>query len=423
MKRYNREDDTEWQDVSEMVASHTGTMPHRDTCRRQSKYLFDLMDGGYVIIPPTEETIQNKKDNASVGYDGKSGTYTYDRLIEICEGEIITPELIMQKHNIDPTKWKVVTYKNNYWNAQNKADGKIIMYQSKVVVKPIDSSEITYEDIDEYFANKDFTTKPKVKLFPIHDDCEDSLEIAYADNHLGLLSWNGETGSDYDIHIAEERFKATFIDILQRSLGKKYKLINFVTLGDILHIDNLSNTTTKGTPQDTDGRLTKIFSAAVDLMCECIDMLLDLQCPIKYTYTAGNHDTFSGFALAKCIEKVYQNNPNITFDISPNPQKIHIYGNTLVGYCHGNMNKKNLGEWLQKSYRKEFGQCKFAEVHCGHLHSESVKENCGVLIKHLPTICESSLWEHTEGYNSQKGVMCFVYNDKTGLRNTWYTYL
>ena len=111
MKKYNGDEDTEWQDVSELVNKYTGNTPHRDTCRRQSKYLFDLLDGGYQIIPPNEEVVEKKKEISDVSYNGNDNTYTYNKLIEIDEStEKITPELIMEKHNIDPTKQKEVNY-------------------------------------------------------------------------------------------------------------------------------------------------------------------------------------------------------------------------------------------------------------------------------------------------------------------------
>ena len=121
MKKHNGDEEVEWQDVSEMIAKYTGNIPHRDTCRRQSKYLFDLLDAGYNIIPPNEDVIEKKKEISDVVYDGNNDTYTYSKLIAIDESkEKITPELIMEKHNIDPKKWKVVSYKNNYWNTQAK---------------------------------------------------------------------------------------------------------------------------------------------------------------------------------------------------------------------------------------------------------------------------------------------------------------
>lgn len=383
-------------------------------------YTFGTVDNPNYRKGKSNKPAVNRDSKTSVSYD--NGAYIYDRIIEVAEGTALTPDIIMTAHNIDPKKWEVVTYKNNFWQSQQKGGKVVELYQSKVTVKPIIEKEIDFEDIDRYFENKDWSVKPETAPF-FYDDSKESLEIDFCDSHHGLLAWRGETGNDYDIYISTTRFKQVFLDIVNRCKGRKFKVINFVTLGDILHIDNNKNETNRGTRQDVDGRLAKIFDLALDTIIECIDILLELNCPIRYTYTCGNHDTFSGYALAKCVQKAFSKNPNIIFDVSPMPQKIYRYGNSLVGYCHGDMNSKNLGEWLQKKYRKEYGECRFSEVHCGHLHSEAVKENCGVLIKHLPTICESSYWENAEGYHSDKGLMAFIYNDDTGLRETWYSYI
>lgn len=352
-----------------------------------------------------------------------NGAYIYDKTIEVSAGTPITEEVVMKAHNLDPNKWEVISFRSNFWQSQAKDDKIVELYQSKVTVKPKVNDTVSFEMIDNYFNNKNWNV-PAFNVKPFeYNDSDEYLDINFCDSHLGLLSWRNETGADYDLHIAAERFIQVFLDIVRRCEGRKFKLINFATLGDILHIDNYKNETAKGTRQDVDGRLSKIFDMGVDTIIQCINILLELGCPINYTYTCGNHDTFSGYALAKCVEQAFSKNPNVTFDISPMPQKAKQYGNMLVGYCHGDMSTKNLGEWLQKKYRKQFGECRFAEVHCGHLHSEAVKENCGVLIKHLPSICESSYWECSEGYSSDRGLMAFVYNENSGLRETWYTYL
>jgi len=94
----------------------------------------------------------------------KDGTTAYDRLISICEGEELTPELLMEKHNLDPAKWKVISYKNNYWHSQVKGGTRLLMYQSKVVVKPLNESEKLLTYIDDYLKNKQFKyDKPLTK--------------------------------------------------------------------------------------------------------------------------------------------------------------------------------------------------------------------------------------------------------------------
>lgn len=395
----------------------------RDSKRRRlknyiSKHYTELNTKNLNAVEDNKATIPA---NQSCSFS--NGTYIYDKTIEVAAGTPITEEIIMAAHNLDPDKWEVVSFKSNFWQSQAKDNNVIELYQSKVTVKPKVIDSMSFDIIDNYFNNKNWNI-PAFNIVPFkYNESDEYLDINFCDSHLGLLSWRNETGTDYDLHIASERFIQVFLDIVKRCKYRKFKSINFATLGDILHIDNYKNETAKGTRQDVDGRLSKIFDIGVDTIIQCINTLLELECPISYTYTCGNHDTFSGYALAKCVEKAFYNNPNVTFDISPMPQKVKQYGNMLVGYCHGDMVSKNLGEWLQKKYRKQFGECKFAEVHCGHLHSEAVKENCGVLIKHLPSICESSYWECSEGYSSDKGLMAFVYNENTGLRETWYTYL
>jgi hypothetical protein len=105
------------------------------------------------------------------------------------------------------------------------------------------------------------------------------------------------------------------------------------------------------------------------------------------------------------------------------PQKAVVFGNTLVGLCHGDMPKKNLSSWLMTDYKKEFGRTKFAQIHCGHLHESALKCENNVQIYHLPSVCAGSYWERREGYRADRGMMAFIYGERTGLRSTWYSYL
>lgn len=411
----------EWQDVADYwKANNQEGGANRDYIRNSSRFLFNFLDAGYKLVPPGEEDKDNVTSNCS--YNGDSDTYTYDKLIEICEGEEITPEVVMRAHNIDPRKWSVVSYRNQRWHSAIKNGNKQVLYNSRLVVKPLKIQQVTYEDVEKYFKNKDFACKEPCPRFK-YNNSDEYLHIDLTDSHIGLLSYNKETGEDYDVEIAIERIKTLFSDVVQRSAGRKFKRITIASLGDILHVDNFNNTTTKGTMQDTDGRVTKWFGEAMDMMIACIDKLLELESPIEYIHLVGNHDTITGSMLAMSLEKVYAKNPNITFDTRPMPQKAVVYGNTLVGLCHGDMPKKNMTSWLTKDYREEFGSTKFAQIHCGHLHDHSLLSENNILIYHLPAICSSSYWERKQGYRGERGMMCFIYNGETGLRDQWVSYV
>jgi len=149
------------------------------------------------------------------------------------------------------------------------------------------------------------------------------------------------------------------------------------------------------------------------------DELLKLKTPIEYVYISGNHDRNTGYFLAHTTQAAYKREPNITFDIEPNPCKAKLYGRTLVGYTHGDMPKKNMATWLLKDFRREYGQSDYAEIHSGHFHNETIREVNGIKVITLPKLCEASYWEHQQGYRSDKAMICYVWHVDYGKRETW----
>ena len=380
----------------------------RDYLRRLPEYNVGRSDA------PQEEWTNTKME-----YKASDGTTTFEGIVALMDGEAITPEIIMKAHKLDSSTFEVVTYKTNFWQAQAKGGRKLLLYQSKIVVRPKTKNKITFEDIDKYFAKKDYS---KGKLPTAHfnyDENGEVLEICLPDLHIGLLSWRVETGEDYDIKIARENFFLCINDIRQRCENRKLKKIVFVTLGDLLHIDNNKQETTNGTPQQADGRLEKIVECAEDMLIDGITILGDIA-PVEVIYISGNHDRETGYMLHRSVMNAFRRDTNITFDITPSPQKARLLGKALIGWCHGDMPKKNNEGWLQNDYRADFGQCLFAEVHSGHYHSNQTTEaNTGIIVRYLPKLCSASYWENKQGYRAGKAMVCFVWNEKIGLRDMW----
>lgn len=349
------------------------------------------------------------------------GTVTHDKLIEIMEGVEITPDSIITAHGLDPALWDVVSYRNNLWHTQAKLGQRIVMYQSRLTVKPKKPEDQWSILVDDYMQNKQFKND-KPNVIPLQYDASgEVLEVCMPDLHDGLLAWEQETGANYDLNIAKEYFFKAIYDIRDRCKGKKFKRIILATLGDLLHFDNDNQTTTKGTFQQADGRTAKIFDGMLDMLIQAVDILLEIA-PIDVYYLSGNHDRVLGYTVVKALEMAFRHNDNITFDTRPNPQKYVLIGNCLIGWCHGDMPKTNITEWLQQAARVEFGQSLFAEVHAGHFHSQNTVEKSGMVVRYLPTISNSSYWEHQQGYSKTlKTMMCFVWNEITGLRDMWFS--
>ena len=366
----------------------------------------------------TGKVYTKAKDNISF----KNGVTSFESEQEITVGQEVTPELIMVAKGLDPKEWEVVNFMKNIWQQQTKDGTTINLCQSKLSVKPKKETAITYAHIEKYFSTHDFSNIPLNIPSTDYDKSKETLEIDVADLHAGLLAWEEETGKSYDLKIMSKRFLECIQDIKDRCKGRQFKKIIIANLGDIIHIDNNDQRTTKGTFQQAEGRLEKIVEVTLNTYVQAILMLLDIA-PIEFISVKGNHDEVTSFMFAFALKKAFSNNENITFDITANPHKARLIGNSLVGFEHGIESKQRQGDWLVNDCRELFGKCKYAEVHCGHLHSQTTEEKTtGIIVKRLPALCNSSAWEHINGYRAYKAMICFVWHDEKLLRETWINY-
>ena len=100
------------------------------------------------------------------------------------------------------------------------------------------------------FISEHAPTYPKVK----HKAGRHLLVINPADIHIGKYANSEETGEEYNIPIAVSRVIEGVQGLINKSKGFSIDRVLFCIGNDILHVDNVYNTTTKGTPQDCDGK-------------------------------------------------------------------------------------------------------------------------------------------------------------------------
>src|SRR5690606_36994603 len=93
------------------------------------------------------------------------------------------------------------------------------------------------------------------------------------DLHLGKMGWSEETGDgDYDIRIAESRFRTALEDLITKASGYSTGRILFIIGNDFFNSDRNYpfTSTTSGTPQEDDTRWQKSFRLGVRLITEAI---------------------------------------------------------------------------------------------------------------------------------------------------------
>ena len=408
--------DLDWQDIVDEL----GLNVHRDTLRKnfnKTDYCQEYGYSGYDIMQyfkdkqKSEDDLVRYKENISLSSDGMQIS---DKLIRMSKEDCKDVNYILKAHGYDVKEWELLNAKNSIWNVSNKQEGIKTLYSSKITVKPRFDS-ISLEEIQEHFETFTNNYTPRKVENVVLNTSGKMLEIPIMDLHLGKLSWNLETGENYDYKIAEERFFHVIDDLIQKTKGYQFEKILFPIGNDFVNFDNIEGTTTGGTRQDNDLRWQKVYLKAIEILVKAIDMLKDIA-PVEVFYVAGNHDKTTSFYLTCYLNGFFHNNDKVNVSLSPNVRKYIEFGQVLIGYSHGNLEKKRISGTMQVEAREAWGRTVFHEFHLGHLHSEQTKEENGIIIRNISSITSGDAWHHESGYvGAIRKAQAFIWDKEYGL--------
>ena len=247
-----------------------------------------------------------------------------------------------------------------------------------------------------------------------------------ADLHIGKLSWEPETGEDFDSKIASDYLR-TATDKLMRHVDRYEVGQHLLVVGnDLLQVDNLISTTTAGTYQDTDSRYRKMFRLAVQLMRETVERLAETA-PVRVLVVPGNHDQLASFHVGEVLGAIYHNHPTVSVSGQLLPRLYHRHGNTLLGFCHGNEEKhQDLPLIMAQENPKDWGVTTYREFLVGHLHKKREKaftagdSHNGVRVIVLPSLTGTDSWHSKRGYVGEpKASEARLYDRTDGLVATF----
>jgi hypothetical protein len=356
----------------------------------------------------------------------QDGTQVSDRLIEICEEELKSPKSILKAHKFDVNLWDVVSVRNNLYHQQKKGGERLLLYQSRLTVKPKVEPELNEERIDNIFKKlsvNEFSIPAFITLKNNKETNGKCLVVPIADFHLGLYAKQEISGDNYDLAIAEKLFHKTIGEVANRLQGQKFEEVVFVIGNDFLNTDNLTNTTTKGTPQDSAAFWYEIVDKAVELIISGITILSQFG-KVKIYNVVSNHDNQSMYAIMKTIQAVYRNNEDVEVDTSALPRKYHCFGKTLMGLTH-DMNVKKGLELMTTEAKSQWAACDKFYWFLAHLHTAMQYEKQGLLeIYRLPTFSGTSRWSKNSGFVSvDKRTQCFIVDAENGITDIMNIYV
>jgi hypothetical protein len=246
------------------------------------------------------------------------------------------------------------------------------------------------------------------------------LVIDIADLHINKYAEAHLTGADYNSKIAVNRAIEGTKGLIQKASGFNVEKVVFVIGNDVLNTDNLSRSTTKFTPQDTDVNWFKAFNIAKDCYIKCIELCMQVA-NVDIIHCPSNHDEMTGCLLAQTLQAWFRQSKNLTFNISPKYRKYYQFHNSMLEFEHGHRGKMaNLPLQMANEEPQMWANTKFRYAYLHHVHHQdktqfkSGKDFTGCNVTYLRSPSSADLWHAESGYDNMVAVEAFLHSKDMG---------
>lgn len=423
-------------EVCEVLNKELGYNKAESTYRSVAYPFIEGFDNGYErALSEFKNEKQDNQENKSTEIDteykykntielNKDGSQTSDKLLRMSEEDCKDVDFLLKAHGYDINKWEIISARNNIWNAYSKKDGIMTLYSSKITVKPLTEYRWNKEDTEKIFENLKVNNKNRNNTIPRQYEKNNRiLVVPIADLHAGLLSDKFSNGNDYNLDIAEKVFFEVINDVIETNQNKKFEKVVFVLGNDMTNSDNLSSTTTKGTPQQDSSMWFTIVNRVTIMLEKGITMLEDIA-PVDVVYVPSNHDLHTTFGIMQTLHAWFKDDKNITVDTSPLPRKYYKFGKNILAFSHDVKVKEAL-KIVSTEAKDMWTDSNRVIFMLAHLHQAMIYEKQGMLeVLRLPTISGYSRWTNTQGYvQTERKNQAFVIDYNYGIKETQNTIL
>lgn len=235
-----------------------------------------------------------------------------------------------------------------------------------------------------------------------------------SDFHLGMLAWADESGDDWDMKIAEDLFSRWFDAAFQKAPDAGTGVINL--LGDLAHFDSLDAVTpASGHILDADTRYQKLVRYMIRMVRRVVDMALVKHKNVRLLIVQGNHDESGMIWLAEMFSTLYDNEPRVLVDTSPDVYKMVQHGKTTLFFHHGHKARFDAIEPVMiAKFRKAFGESVYSYAHVGHLHHQKIIESRNMIVEQHRTLAAKDAYASRGGWMSGRSANVITYSAEYG---------
>jgi len=373
-------------------------------------------------VPKTDTLIHTEKKDIKIDSEG---VITADIIVHLPEEIKDNFQAILSYLGYNPDNWKMESMNITTWQMHTKTQDTKNLYSVKFKITPyvkdfdIDAAlDIAKRVFGENI--KPLKIKEKQKNKELSKDL--MMELPAVELHLGKLAWSGDTGDDYDQHIAKARFRKIIEETVEAQYNVKADTC-FISIGnDFFNSDTVMNTTTRGTPQNNDIRWKKMFLIGLQLYTEALVTLREHFNHIDVRLVQGNHDVMSSFYLYVALQEHFLEDNIINFSDNYKLTQCYIWGKCAIFTNHGDGNFNRLIKSIPVEFPKEWALSIHRELHAGHLHKEMlIDDNFGLLARRIGSPSGTDEWHYAERYlGAGKKHQIFVWDKEEGLKNMYY---
>jgi len=407
-----------------------------ESCRNK---LRSLLKGGRITdnIPAQKPEKQEKQEKTSYEQTDK---YIH---IVCASTRMRSVDDVIEEFKVDMNMWRVDKFKIHPSEGYRKdrkvewkvVDGKVIHGDvndtGKMLVVPLYSFEVSFirktEEVRARAAALDIIADaknyapryPKIKYEKQKHGV--MYEISTPDLHFGRLTWEEETGEDYDIKIAAKMVHSVLDKLLTYAKLFPIERILLPIGNDFFNVNSKGNITVNGTIQQEDTRWQKTFRAGWHLIAEMIEKCSSIA-NVDVLVVKGNHDEERTFYMGEVLDAWFGKNPNVSVDNRARGRKYYQYGKNLLGFVHGcDIKIDALVSLMPLEVPDMWSKSMFREWHIGHVHhtyklNNDAMESLGVVVRSLRSLVPADAWTFDHGFvGALRAAESFVWDAENGL--------
>ena len=246
--------------------------------------------------------------------------------------------------------------------------------------------------------------------------------VGLSDWHVGKRS----AGGDHTLASQVEGLTRHLDDVCDRALsvwGTPHRAI--VMMGsDLLHVDTMDQTTTRGTPQGAQsvGSSRQAWRAALRLMDRAVQSLASA-CDVTVVVVPGNHDRLSAYTLGTALELRWDGLADFHVPHDDCDRQIVPYCDVPIMMTHGDQERPADLPLLLAREMPRGCDLRRGVIVSGHLHrnARAEEDKTGVQLVTLRSPACADDWHAAKGYvGAQRGTTLLRIDPGVGLGGVEY---